>query len=179
MKYRLKSPPSKKRPLKILSVVIVVALILALLVGLLIIRRNNAMKREADLKSQSEAQTNSAKKDTENSIEATANSDGRDPSTTDQVPVSTSLSVQISDVKQVDHMVSASAMVLGGSEGTCVFTYTNPDDKPVVQQVASTNSGCKSSVSDVQFSKLGAWNLNVTFYANNSRGEANQSVEIN
>ena len=177
--FKLKSSPGKKsrKPLLILLVLI---LLLAIGSAIVFVRRNNANKLAEEQKAQSEAQTDSVKKDVENNTKIDdANTSAQTTVTSDQVPATTTYSLKISDVNQTNRTVNAMASVTGSSQGKCVFTYTNPDDKPVIQEITTTNGSCKSSISEVQFSKLGTWNLNVVFYANNTKAEANQSVTIN
>ena len=100
-----------------------------------------------------------------------------------QVPPAANLSVTINDFAQANRMVQANAVIEGSpGRGTCVFTFSTPDAKPVVRQLASAGSDgpqtCSVSISEVEFTKTGAWRLNVTFYVNNSRSEANRDVTI-
>ena len=97
--------------------------------------------------------------------------------TSDQVQVDSSLSVVISSTLQENGMVNAKAQTSGS--GTCVFEYKTSGDKPVINQVSVNGTTCESSIPEVQFAKLGGWNLNVTYYSNGQKAETNQNVTIN
>lgn len=98
------------------------------------------------------------------------------PQTSEEVPLSTSATVTISSFAQTNGAVRASAQVSG--TGTCVFQYTTDGDKPVVDEVTVSGGVCSSERPEVEFSKLGSWTLKVTYYTNNERVEATQSVTI-
>ncbi len=103
--------------------------------------------------------------------------------TPQSIPQSASTSVDINDFSQANGKVQAGAVISGTTaHGTCIFTFTTDGSKPVVRQVTSTGSdgpqSCSVSIPEVEFSKLGHWNLNVTFYTNNTRSEANRDVII-
>jgi hypothetical protein len=98
--------------------------------------------------------------------------------TSGQVATSEDIVLTITETNQSNGSVNATALVQGSSsDGTCVFSYSS-EDKPVVKQVASSENKCSSSIPEVEFSKLGEWNLNVTYYNRNQKAEANRSVEI-
>lgn len=97
--------------------------------------------------------------------------------TTDQVPTDSSLSVTITSTSQSNGQVKASAQT--SADGTCVFQYTTDGDKPVVSQVEASNSSCSTSIPEVQFAKLGAWQLKVTLYSNSKKAETTTNVTIN
>jgi len=108
-----------------------------------------------------------------NSSGLPVNNDG----TSDNVPVDETMSVSISSFSQSNGLVKASAAT--SVTGTCVFQYTTPDDKPVVDQQPSINNACSSSISEVSFSKLGSWQLKVTLYSDGKKIEDTKDVSIN
>lgn len=181
--FKLNSTMHRSR--KPLIVLLVLAIVIALGVGSFVfIKNRNAENARVEQKIRDEAQTHSAKKDVqEKGSSDTQSSNLPDNSasiTPDKVPVSEDLRTSITSTSQKDGTVYAEASIAGtDKEGTCVFTYTTPDDRPVVQQVTSASKICKSSIPEVQFSKLGTWNLQVVFYLNNVKSEANKSVSIN
>lgn len=177
--FSLKSNPRKKSHKKLLAVLLILLLVVAA-GGAALVRKNILDNRKVqEEKTRNEAQTDSAKKDVENNKANSSPADAEAASqTTDQVPTTSNYSVTIAAFSQEDRMVRASAKITGSGNGMCVFSYTNPEDKPVVQQVTSANGACSSSVSEVKFNRLGSWNLSVMFYANNTKAEANQSVTI-
>lgn len=176
---------STRRSRKPLIALVVLAIVIALGGGLfMFIKSRNAENARIEQKARDEAQTSSAKKDVQNKNaddSQSKNLPNNSTSTTpDKVPTSEEIKVVITSTSQKDGIVNTSASVTGASsDGTCVFTYTTPDERPVVQQVTSTNKVCTSAIPEVQFSKLGNWNLQVIFYLNNVKSEANKSVSIN
>ena len=85
----------------------------------------------------------------------------------------------VSDFRQSNGIVYATTQITQSSNsGSCVFTYTAKDSKPVVQEVVSTNTQCVSSIPEVQFDKVGNWNLKVSFNAQNTKLEVSKDVTI-
>lgn len=98
--------------------------------------------------------------------------------TPSQVPTSTELSISITKVLQSNGIIQASAQTNG--DGTCVFLF-HPGDKgkPVTHQVETTSNVCSVDISQDEFSYLGQWSLNVTYYNGGNKTEASQDVTIN
>lgn len=100
--------------------------------------------------------------------------------TVQDIPVSQSFTVSIDEAAQRDRQVFAKASISGASkDGTCVFSFTKDGDRPIVRQVASKNNSCSVAIPEVEFAMLGQWKLNVVFYIDDVRAEANTNVEIN
>lgn len=97
--------------------------------------------------------------------------------TSNDVPVDENLSVKIAATSQANGVVSVSASTSGGT-GTCVFLFTNPDDRPVTREATSTDSTCSTTINEAEFSRLGDWQLRTTFYSNNKKAEATSNVTI-
>lgn len=177
--FKLNSSTPRKRGWRKYIILVSLAIFIGL-AGYLFIQKSSNYTRKAELKLQNEAQITSSKQS-----DSADNSSKNPPAkstttTTDKVPTSDSISVRIDTASQTNGRVEASAYISDAkSDGTCVFTYSNPDDKPVIQQVASINGLCSSNVPEVQFSKLGVWKLSVVFYLNDVKAEANQNVTIN
>ncbi len=175
---------STRRNRKPLIALIILAIVVALGIGSFVfIKNRNAENARIEQKARDEAQTSSAKKDIQNKSAGDTQDknlpNNSTSTTTDKIPTSEDLRTTITSTSQKDGTVYAEAIITGATaEGTCVFTYTTPEDRPVVQQVTSANKTCKSSIPEVQFSKLGTWNLQVIFYLNNVKSEANKSVSI-
>lgn len=67
-----------------------------------------------------------------------------------------------------------------GGSGTCVVSFTNPDDRPVVREVAGDGTQCSVSIPEVEFAKTGIWGLNVRYIKGETKvAESNQNVTIN
>ena len=99
--------------------------------------------------------------------------------TADQVPSSPSLSISGLTTSQSGGYVTAEATIGGATQsGSCVFTFTATDSRPVVKQSSGTTS-CSTRIAEVEFDKVGTWNLEVSFFQNNTKASASQNVTIN
>lgn len=171
--FKLNSTPQKsKKP-----ILIAIALVLLLVgagIGYVLVQRSNQQK---------ESSTSSDETSSQNKADPT--DDTTEPkdvstSTSEQIPVSETVSVSITNAAQQDATVNATAAVKGAStNGTCVFLFTSPDSRPVTRQVDNVTTSCSTSVPAVEFDKIGDWNLKVTYYNNNSRTEAQKNVTVN
>ena len=100
--------------------------------------------------------------------------------TAQEVPISQNLSVNISNFNQADGMVTSKAGITGSNtDGNCVFTFSSNDSRPVVEQTSSNKGSCAINISEVRFDKIGVWNLDVTFFQNNTKASATKQVTIN
>lgn len=125
------------------------------------------------------AQTNSAKKSVQSKNSNKDSNKTEAPNITkEEVPTSNELTVNITDYVQGNGNVTASAKVTA-ENGNCVFTYTTEGAKPVVTNSDINQGNCSASAPEVEFSKLGTWNLNVTAYVDDNKTEVNKSVTIN
>lgn len=96
--------------------------------------------------------------------------------TNDTVPVSADLSVSIDTVVQQNRTLTIKATT--SSSGTCVFQFTTENDKPVISQAQVVENTCTAAIPEVQFSRLGTWQLRVTYYRDGNKTEARQDVTI-
>lgn len=176
--FKLKAPVSRKSGL--LKYLLLFALVLAIMIGgYFFVQKRNSANQQAEQKRNDEAQVTSSKQELKPDDNKGLPSDST-TTTTDKVPVAPNTTLSIASFNQSNGQVEASATITGaGSDGVCVFSYTNPDDKPATQQVNSSNGKCSSKIPEVQFSKLGTWKLTVIFYLNNNKSEASQDVTIN
>lgn len=94
------------------------------------------------------------------------------------VPEAPDMTVSIMDYSQSGGLIRAAATV-NRETGECVFTYSTPEDRPVVRTTNIEDGSCNSSIPEVEFARLGVWNLNITAYVNGKRAEANRDVTIN
>ncbi len=172
-----KAPRNRSR--KIVLVVIVLALVFG--AGAYVYLQRQEAQQLAEQKALDESQTNSAKKGDVASTKDTSVTPKTEGDIKQDIPTATENIVTINSVNQSGGTVAASASVSGVSAGgTCVFSFTNPDDKPVIPPSVSIRDGsCSTNTPEVGFSKLGVWNLNVTAYIDGKKSEANQSVTIN
>lgn len=103
--------------------------------------------------------------------------------TSDQIPSNPQLSVSISNFSQANGEVKAEALINGSSgDGTCVFNFSTPEGKPVVKELASSTTGneqlCSLTLTEVEFDKIGTWELTVTFYKDGAKSVASKNVEV-
>ena len=93
------------------------------------------------------------------------------------MPTSAAATIKILSVSQSNGKVDSVAQV-NSDTGICVFQYTTDGDKPVTTQSTVMSKECRSSVPEIQFSRLGVWKLTVIFYINNEKVEAVQDVTV-
>ena len=85
--------------------------------------------------------------------------------TSNNVPVNTGLVATITQLEETNNQVIFSAKIQNTtSAGTCVVTFSNPNDRPVTQQSVATNSNSTSICGPVdipadEFSYLGSWQV--------------------
>lgn len=89
---------------------------------------------------------------------------------TDEVPVAVALSASITTLEQSGDAVNFSAKINGtASNGTCVVTFSNANDRPVTKEFSSTTKDnittCGPvSIPSLEFSFLGEWNVSLRYY---------------
>lgn len=168
---------SSRRTSLLVSAVIMLAVIIA--TGFYMLNSDN---RTSPLNRDAE-QVSTSKTKVANNPESNYR-DGKAPSnesvsTNDEVATSDTLKISITSHSQSNGIIKSSAQITGSKAGKCVFTYTTDGDRPVVRETNLSNGICGIEIPEVEFTKLGSWNLKVTFYALNSKAEVNQNVTIN
>lgn len=108
-----------------------------------------------------------------------------DPS---QIPPNPSLSASITQlVENSDNNILFSATINGlpapTNEGTCVVTFSSSYDKPYVKQFSSGIKGGETicgplTISSLNFSYIGTWNVNLRFYLNNKQTLVDGKIDI-
>ncbi len=97
--------------------------------------------------------------------------------TSEEVPVAPDLTVSISQVRQTDGEVTASATA--SADGTCVFQFEPSDgSRPVVREATVRGGTCSVTIPVVEFAFLGQWTLRMTLYHDRSKAEDNADVAI-
>lgn len=172
------TPRSRSRRRVILLIVSIVLLLLA--VGLLLVFYN---PKNDPVDSSAEDPTITSAKDTPSTTgSAKTNSGQGGVTTSDQVPENSQISVGELTFQQNNGIVSASSVVNSSSTGDCVFSFTTTDGRPVVKQTVSTATAdyqsCNITIPEVEFDKIGVWEMNVTFYMDGSKSSAVKNVEI-
>ncbi len=106
--------------------------------------------------------------------------------TTDEIPVSESLTPEITELSQNDSEIIFAGKVLNAkSAGRCVISFSSPNDRPIVKEADATlktpgESICGPlSISELEFSYLGEWSVEFAYYENGSRVSTKSSIRIN
>lgn len=99
--------------------------------------------------------------------------------TTDQVPVSTTSSVAITNLSQTNGNVNITATITNpATSGVCTATFTKSGAKPVVRTINTSNNTCSASISELEFSMVGDWQVQVDYFANNTQATATGTITI-
>jgi cytoskeletal protein RodZ len=107
-----------------------------------------------------------------------------DGQTSDQVPVDTTLTASITQLEETNNTVKFAATVQHAtSAGSCVVTFSNPNDRPVTQQFTATNANNVSTcgpitISANEFSYLGKWNVSFHYYVGDTQATATSEITI-
>lgn len=104
--------------------------------------------------------------------------------TSNQVPVDSSLSASITKLEEANGQVSFSATVQHtSSAGTCVVTFSNPNDRPVTKQFDASYSSNASTCGPIafsanEFSYIGNWQVNFHYYTGDKQATAQGNINI-
>jgi cytoskeletal protein RodZ len=104
--------------------------------------------------------------------------------TSNQVPVSKTLSASITQLVEVNNTVKFTATVQNtDSAGTCVVTFSNPNDRPVTQQSTSANANGVSTCGPIsipanEFSYLGQWSVDFHYYVGDQQATTSDVITI-
>jgi hypothetical protein len=104
--------------------------------------------------------------------------------TSNQVPVDTTFSASITQLNETNGQVNATATIQHSpTPGTCVFTFSTPNDRPVVDQVTATVKDDVATcgpitISADEFSYLGKWTLSLHYYVGDQQAEAQSTITI-
>lgn len=102
------------------------------------------------------------------------------PSTTDQIPKSSSMSMAIDSVVEQNGSVTYSGTVGNPvAGGKCSAIFTSKIDKPVTDTPVFKNNTCgPSSVPSTEFTSLGTWTLTLRYFTNSTQVSASKDIEI-
>lgn len=104
--------------------------------------------------------------------------------TTDQIPVSKDTTATITQLEQMGDQVKFNASIANtSSAGTCVVTFSTPNDRPVSKQFTASLQGNNAtcgplSIPASEFSFLGQWSVTLRYYTGNEQAVAESSVVI-
>lgn len=107
--------------------------------------------------------------------------DGVDSSKdTSQIPISENYSITIKSVTQTSGTVSITAAIADhiSTSGTCSFTFTKVNVKPVVRTAVVDDSTCSSDIPELEFTSTGRWNLEARLFSDNKQAVDTREVEI-
>lgn len=116
------------------------------------------------------------KEDSKSSINEGMNSD--------QIPVAEDFSATITQLDQTGDTVNFAAKINNSpSPGTCVVTFSNPNDRPVTRQFDSTVKDSVSvcgplAIPSLEFSYLGEWNVSLRYYVGTKQAIVDGKVVI-
>ena len=103
--------------------------------------------------------------------------------TTNEIPVSSAASSTITRLEQSNGTVYISTAIDNSSPGgTCVVTFTNPNDRPITKEFAPVSKdsilSCSISFPDYEFSYLGSWHTAARYYVNDIQTLAEGDITI-
>jgi cytoskeletal protein RodZ len=101
---------------------------------------------------------------------------------TAEVPVSTEVKASITKLEQNGDQITFSAKIDNSENGTCVVTFSNANDRPIVKQFDSTTKGdvtlCESTFSSFEFSYIGEWDVSLRYYIGAEQALAQGKITI-
>jgi hypothetical protein len=90
--------------------------------------------------------------------------------------------IRISDFSQANGVVSIRSVVDAPNKGTCTYTLSTIDAKPVIREALNTGSDgpkyCNIEIPEVEFAKIGVWKLTIGFTSTGKTNEVSQDVTI-
>jgi hypothetical protein len=103
--------------------------------------------------------------------------------TTEDVPVDESASANISRLEQIDTTVYFDAIVTNATElGRCVVVFSTPNDRPITKEFDATKKDdryiCSLSLSALEFSYLGTWDVTFRYYNGPNQVIAKGTIKI-
>ena len=101
--------------------------------------------------------------------------DSNDNGGSGQVPDTSGVTLGVVTFEQSGGAVRSSISVNGGSGGSCEFNFSTEGDRPIVKNVEMKSEKCEVSIPEVEFAKLGDWQLVVKY----GQKSANKTVNIN
>lgn len=168
----------KKWVILVLSAIILLLIVAGAYYGVTKSRPSGINKQtestiENDNKAANDAQTK----------EGTPEKDSAASNEVKDIPASQDMKFSAFVFRQESGAVTVTAPVNGArTAGTCVFTFTSKDSRPVVRQVSSapkdTSQECMISIPEVEFDKIGGWQIEALFYTPENKTSSSQNVII-
>ena len=102
--------------------------------------------------------------------------------TTDQIPVATAGSLEITSLEQRnDDIVYSASLANTTTPGTCsaLFEHADGAARPVTRTTQSTTDGCpETAIPQAEFAALGNWKLTLRYYVNDTQLIATKTFEV-
>lgn len=104
--------------------------------------------------------------------------------TSNQVPVSTSLTASITNLSETNQEVNFTSTITGSSDaGTCVVTFSTPNDVPVTKQFTPTLNGQTATCGPLtipaqDFTYIGTWTATLHYYVGTEQATTQQDIDI-
>lgn len=103
--------------------------------------------------------------------------------TSNNIPVNATWVAAITTLNETNDEINFAATVQNApSTGTCVVTFSNPNDRPVVQQFNATATNglttCDVNLSAYEFSYLGNWSVSFRYYVGNQQATTTSEIKI-
>lgn len=177
MKIQKRKNTNRKKLLLLFFVVL-----LALIVGALIYfgqQPGDDVSKKQDDSSKTTTDKSDTPTETDNQKSPPPASPDVDPSkTTNEIPTSEAISVNISKLVQSGDVISYSADISGATNGKCSALFTSKMGKPVTRVTETTNGKCTADISALEFDALGDWTLQLTFYSNNTQASTSKVITV-
>lgn len=181
--FKLDKKSSHKKNLSKKLVVCAIVGLIAVLAGgtWLIYAQRNQPAEESENSQSSQENENDSGSENGGSFKENAEAPRPHDDSDITLPPQNKASIQMRSFGQNNGMVSVTVdTLLVGGTGRCVFTFTNPEDRPVVREVNGDGQTCSLSVPSVEFARLGIWGLNIAYFREQAKvAETNQNVTIN
>jgi hypothetical protein len=104
--------------------------------------------------------------------------------TTDQVPTPSDATLRLTQLTVGDSDVLVSSVITNppAGAGTCVVTFSNPNDRPITKQfepsIKDGTAFCSTHIPTYEFSYLGNWSVTAYYYADNQKVSAEGTLQI-
>lgn len=100
--------------------------------------------------------------------------------TTDDIPVSASAVIAITQLSQQDGSVTLkSSLQNPGETGTCSVLFTSDVAKPVSRTVSATNDSCPDiTIPEQEFSAIGSWKATLRYYTGDTQAVDTKTIEV-
>jgi len=165
---RDKKRPTFSRNKKLALGVLVVLLLVGLGFGgwLLFGKDESVQLSQAEQREVEQVDSERAKKEAEDArlgISGDPLKDGDDGEQTVEPPSGGEATLSQPSFEQAGGMIKSSVNISGVTGGNCEFNFSTEADRPVVKLTALSNGACSVEIPEVEFARLGEWQLAVSY----------------